>query len=162
MDYKKMNKMAVEMTEAIQPIVMNTTSPVDALVLLTQTLKLNIKSICHAEDLPVKENLEAAAKVLTMEEGETREEEQENHEKAIYRVLRDVTALALKPQKNATKKSTPLGNEHFWRMRDNIMDVLDGAGCNIPKEIVGVIIIGTIAQWTGKPVALESMEKETK
>ena len=162
MDYKKMNKMAVEMTEAIQPIVMNTTSPVDALVLLTQTLKLNIKSICHAEDLPVKENLEAAAKVLTMEEGETREEEQENHEKAIYRVLKDVTALALKPQKNATKKSTPLGNEHFWRMRDNIMDVLDGAGCKIPQEIVGVIIIGTIAQWTGKPVALESMDNKTK
>lgn len=45
MDYKKMNKMAIEMTEAINPIVMNTTSPVDALVLLTQVMKMNIKAI---------------------------------------------------------------------------------------------------------------------
>jgi hypothetical protein len=78
-------------------------------------------------------------------------------EKAVQRTLIDRGREVLKAEptdKSEDENHTILKFSELRHMCNQTSEILNSAGCDIPKEIIGTIIIGVVAMWSGKTVKL--------
>ena len=157
MNDKKLDKLEERLMNKALPIIRQAEGPVEALSLTTVFAKHVIQDICATEGIPVKKNLESAALVLTMESDKDAYLERVSMEKAVQRTLIERGQEMLKAvptDKEEDEHNTVIKVTEFWAMRDKISEVLHSADCDLPIELIGLIIIPAISMWSGKPVKL--------
>lgn len=162
MNHKEMDKQLGALNTATFNIVLGMESPIDSIILVAVYAKKMIQAICDLEHLPSKLLLERAAAALVTDLSDGDEKlAVKTYEESMYRLLDDVRNEAMRLQKGKKgKTSTVVSQDLFDRIRYNIVDMFKNTiDKDIDPALVGIIVIGAIAQWTGKPVSLGGNEK---